>query len=123
MAQLTLTDDTLQLRFTTAEKVLGLVRDHDFPRSAITSARVEQDGLGAVRGVRAPGLGLPAVRKIGTWRGKGRTPPGRLGLCSAKGCYQAKHHVPRVLSGCYLRFLLTTAAISSAAWMILEFIS
>ena len=73
MAQLTLTDDTLQLRFTTAEKVLGLVRDHDFPRSAITSARVEQDGLGAVRGVRAPGLGLPAVRKIGTWRGKGRT--------------------------------------------------
>ncbi len=73
MARLTLTQDTLQLRFTTTEKVLGLVRDHEFPRSAIASARVEQDGLAAVRGLRAPGLGLPGIRKIGTWRGQGRT--------------------------------------------------
>jgi hypothetical protein len=73
MARLTLTDDTLQLRFTITEKILGLVRNHDFPRSAIASARVEQDGLGAVRGMRAPGLALPSVRKIGTWRGQGRT--------------------------------------------------
>ena len=73
MARLTLTDDTVQLRFTTAEKVLGLVKDHDFPRSAVLSARVEQRGLSAATGVRAPGLGLPGLRLIGTWRGKGRT--------------------------------------------------
>ena len=73
MAQLTLTDDKVEVRFTTAEKVLGLVRDHDFPRSAVASARVESEGLRATRGMRAPGLGLPGVRKIGTWRGKGRS--------------------------------------------------
>ena len=73
MARLTLTDTQVQLRFTTAEKVLGLVRDRDVPRTAVTSARVEQDGLAAVRGLRAPGLGLPGLRKIGTWRGQGRT--------------------------------------------------
>ena len=73
MARLTLTDDHVQLRFTTAEKILGLVRDHDFPRTAVQSARVEQDGLRATQGVRAPGLGLPGRRKVGTWRGKGRT--------------------------------------------------
>jgi hypothetical protein len=32
------------------------------------------DGLAAVRGIRAPGLGLPGVRTVGTWRGReGRT--------------------------------------------------
>ena len=39
----------------------------------VTSTRVEQEGLHAVQGVRAPGLGLPGIRLIGTWRGKGRT--------------------------------------------------
>jgi hypothetical protein len=73
MATIHLTDDQLQLRFTTTEKVLGLVKDHDFPRSAIASARVEQDGLRATQGMRAPGLGLPGLRKIGTWRGRGRS--------------------------------------------------
>jgi hypothetical protein len=73
MARLTITDNTVQLRFTTAEKILGLVKDQEFPREAVLSARVEQDGLSAATGVRAPGLGLPGVRKVGTWRGKGRT--------------------------------------------------
>ncbi len=36
-------------------------------------------------------------------------------------CDPAKRHVCHSL--CYLRFLLTVAAISSAAWMIFEFIS
>ena len=63
----------VQLRFTTTEKILGLVKDRDFPRSAVQSARVEQDALSATQGMRAPGLALPGRRKIGTWRGKGRT--------------------------------------------------
>ncbi|GAA1931417.1 hypothetical protein [Nocardioides marmoribigeumensis] len=73
MARLTLSDDSVQLRFTTTEKILGLVKDQDFPRSAVQSARVEQDGLHATQGVRAPGLGVPGYRKVGTWRGKGRS--------------------------------------------------
>lgn len=70
MATLTLHGDTLRLRFTRTEKVLGLVRDHDFPRRAVVSARVADDGLGAVRGLRAPGLGVPGHRKVGTWRSR-----------------------------------------------------
>jgi acetolactate synthase regulatory subunit len=47
MARIILDDDTVQLRFTTAEKVLGLVKNRDFPRSAVQSARVEQHALNA----------------------------------------------------------------------------
>jgi hypothetical protein len=73
MATITINQDTLQLRLSRFEKVLGLVRDQDVPLSAVTSARVEPDGLAAVRGLRAPGLGLPGLRMVGTWRGRGRT--------------------------------------------------
>jgi hypothetical protein len=73
MATLTITGDTLQVRFSTFEKVLGLVRDHSYPLSAVASTRVEADGLAAARGLRAPGLGVPGRRKIGTWRGRSRT--------------------------------------------------
>lgn len=73
MATLTVAGDVLQVRFTTFEKVLGAVRDHAYPLSAVTSAHVEDDGLAAARGMRAPGLGVPGRRKVGTWRGRGRT--------------------------------------------------
>lgn len=71
MAELSVTPATVQVRFTTAEKIGGLVRNLTFPVSAVTSVTVEPDGLGAVRGIRAPGLALPGRRKIGTWRGRG----------------------------------------------------
>jgi len=51
-----------------AEKVAGLHGDLLFPLSAITSVEVVPDALSAVQGLRAPGLSLPGVRKIGTWR-------------------------------------------------------
>lgn len=73
MARITVTDDSVQLRFSMVEKILGLVRDQDFPRSAVASTRVEQQGLHAAKGMRAPGLGLPGIRLVGTWRGKGRS--------------------------------------------------
>jgi hypothetical protein len=34
-----------------------------------TSARVVEDGMEEVHGVRAPGTGLPGVIRVGTWRG------------------------------------------------------
>jgi hypothetical protein len=73
MATVTITSGTLQVRFTTTEKVLGLVRDREFPLSSVKSVHVEANGLATVRGVRAPGLGIPGRLLIGTWRGRGRT--------------------------------------------------
>lgn len=73
MTTLTITADAVAVRFTRLEKVLGLVGDHVVPRSAVTAAEVVPDGLSAARGLRAPGLGIPGRRKLGTWRGHGRT--------------------------------------------------
>ena len=71
MAVLELTETTLAVRFTRGEKLGGWVRDTEVPRSAIRSVQVVADALSATRGLRAPGLGLPGVRKIGTWRHSG----------------------------------------------------
>jgi hypothetical protein len=71
MATVHLTDSTLTVRLTRWEKIAGLLRDVEVPRSAIRSADVVVDPVGAMRGLRAPGLGLPGVRKIGTWRRPG----------------------------------------------------
>jgi hypothetical protein len=71
MATLQLTDATLTVRLTRSEKIAGLLRDVEVPRSAVRSVDVVADPLPAVRGLRAPGLALPGSRKIGTWRGRG----------------------------------------------------
>ncbi|MGY1643583.1 hypothetical protein ACI782_20955 [Geodermatophilus sp. SYSU D00703] len=68
---MTTTPQTLRVTLTTAEKFLGLLRDLQVPRSSVTSVEVVPDGLAATHGLRAPGLGLPGVRKIGTWRARG----------------------------------------------------
>lgn len=73
MATLTFTPDTVHVRLSLVEKILGLLRDHSYPLAAVSAVRVEQNGLEAVRGLRAPGLGLPGLRMIGTWRGRGRS--------------------------------------------------
>jgi hypothetical protein len=70
MATLRTTAQTLTVTLTRAEKVLGLLRDLEVPLSSVRSVEVVPDGLAAVRGLRAPGLGLPGVRKIGTWRAR-----------------------------------------------------
>jgi hypothetical protein len=71
MATVTTTPQALRVTLTTTEKVLGLLRDLEVPRSSVTSVEAVADGLAAARGLRAPGLGLPGVRKIGTWRARG----------------------------------------------------
>jgi hypothetical protein len=70
MATVTTTPRTLTVTLTPAERVLGLLRDLEVPRSAVQSVEVVPDGVAATRGLRAPGLGLPA-RRIGTWRRRG----------------------------------------------------
>ncbi|RFU21236.1 hypothetical protein [Geodermatophilus marinus] len=71
MATVRTTPETLTVLLSPAEKVLGLLRDLRVPRSAVRSVEALPDGLAATRGLRAPGLGVPGVRKIGTWRGHG----------------------------------------------------
>jgi hypothetical protein len=71
MATIQTTPGTLRVSLTRAEKVLGLLRDLEVPLTAVRSVAVVPDGPAAVRGLRAPGLGLPGVRLIGTWRRRG----------------------------------------------------
>ena len=68
MATIEMTPPTLRVSLTRGEKVLGVLRNLEVPLSAVRSVTVVPDGLAAARGLRAPGLGLPGRRKIGTWR-------------------------------------------------------
>ena len=72
MAILQARPPVLSLRLTRLEKVAGLLRDVEVPLSAVRAVEVVPDAVGATTGLRAPGLGIPGVRKIGTWRGAGR---------------------------------------------------
>lgn len=66
MSEIVLTEDTLKLHLTAAEKVATTHGDISVPRSAITGVEIVEDALGAAHGLRV-GLGLPGVRKLGTW--------------------------------------------------------
>ncbi|GGN92457.1 hypothetical protein GCM10010112_79660 [Actinoplanes lobatus] len=63
-----MTSSALTIELTAAEKVAGLHGDVTIPLTAITAVEVVPDALAAAHGLRAPGLSLPGVRKIGTWR-------------------------------------------------------
>ena len=69
---MTIEGDALVLRFGVGEKVGGLVRDLAVPVRDIDDVELAPDGLAAARGLRAPGLGVPGVRKVGHWRRRGR---------------------------------------------------
>jgi hypothetical protein len=71
MTTIALSSDTLSVRLTRWEKVAGLLRDTDVPLAAVRAVDVVPDGVDAARGLRAPGLGLPGIRLVGTWRGRG----------------------------------------------------
>jgi hypothetical protein len=65
------TPDMFTVRLSRVEKVAGLLRDLRVPLTAVRDVAVVPDGLAAARGVRAPGLGIPGRRKLGTWRRRG----------------------------------------------------
>jgi hypothetical protein len=81
MAMVQLIPPTLSLRLTRAEKFIGLLRDVEVPLSAVRSVEVVAEPLSAMRGLRAPGLALPGLRKVGTWRGRGE----RTLVCVRRG--------------------------------------
>lgn len=72
MAAIEFTPASLSLRLTRFEKIAGLLRDVEMPRSAVVGAEVVAEPLRNLPGMRAPGLGLPGRRAIGTWRRRGQ---------------------------------------------------
>ena len=70
MAHIDLIPAVLRLRLTPFERIAGLLRDRHAPLAAVREVDVVSDGLAAARGLRAPGLGVPGICKIGTWRGR-----------------------------------------------------
>jgi len=71
MAWIELDSHQLTVRFTRAERILGLVGDLTVPRSSVLSARVVANGLRQVRGWRV-GTRVPGLVALGTFRWRGR---------------------------------------------------
>lgn len=68
MPTITITPDTVTVRLSTAEKAGALHGDLSIPRHAIVAARVVDDPMSEVSGIRAPGYAMPGHAKLGTWR-------------------------------------------------------
>jgi hypothetical protein len=66
MTEIVLAEDSLQVHLSTTEKIAAVHGDISVPRSAIRGVEIVDDALGAAHGLRV-GLGLPGVRKLGTW--------------------------------------------------------
>ncbi|GII25825.1 hypothetical protein [Planosporangium mesophilum] len=66
MTEIVLTQDSVRVQLTAVEKVVTIHGDVSVPRSAIRGVEIVEDALAATRGLRV-GLGLPGVRKLGTW--------------------------------------------------------
>jgi hypothetical protein len=67
MANLEITDDTVTVVMSTAEKAEALHRDLSVPRSSVTGVRVVPDGMAEVHGLKMPGTYFPGVIMVGTW--------------------------------------------------------
>ncbi|SCE73611.1 hypothetical protein [Micromonospora mirobrigensis] len=73
MASVEITADRIRVRLSTAEKIFALRGDLSFPRTAVRGVEVVPNAVTMIRGLRAPGLGLPGLRNVGTWRGRAGT--------------------------------------------------
>jgi hypothetical protein len=69
VANLLISDDTVTIELTLAEKAETLHGNLTVPRSAITDARVVPDGMAEVHGFKLAGSGIPGVIEAGTFRG------------------------------------------------------
>jgi len=69
MAELAIEHDELAVRLSLLEKLGALHGDLRVPRSAVRRVRVTSTPWNEVRGMRAPGTGVPGVIMLGTMRG------------------------------------------------------
>src|SRR6202050_1623101 len=70
MASLIVEGSDLVVKMSDLEKVEGIHSDVHVPLSAVTAVRAVDDAWPELRGIRAPGTGLPNVIAVGTRRGK-----------------------------------------------------
>jgi hypothetical protein len=69
MASLRVHPDRLEIHLTKAEKTLSLRReDIVIPRESIRSVTITDDPWIWIRGIRAPGVEVPLVIAVGTWK-------------------------------------------------------
>ncbi len=72
MAQLVVDDQQLTVELSGLEKLGALRRsDVSVPVSSIVSVERLDNARDAIRGLRAPGTGLPGVIALGSWRKRG----------------------------------------------------
>jgi hypothetical protein len=71
MATLLVEGDAIRIHLGPWERLGAMRGDLVVPRSAVVSMRASDDVVREVRGVRAPGYGLPGHAVIGTQRGRG----------------------------------------------------
>jgi hypothetical protein len=69
MAHLEVDGGRLALRLTTAENLESAHGDVVVPRPSVATVRVTEDVWSELRGIRAPGTGIPGVIAVGTRRG------------------------------------------------------
>ncbi|HUY67477.1 MAG TPA: hypothetical protein VMV06_11715 [Acidimicrobiales bacterium] len=69
MAELRAEGDHLVLHLTAAEHLEGVHGDIVVPMSSITTMRASEDVWSELRGIRAPGTGIPGIIAVGTRRG------------------------------------------------------
>ena len=86
MVSLSVDSRTITVRLNLLERVLAVHGSVTLPLDSIRLAASVPDGLAAVRGIRAPGLGVPGWAKIGTWRR-----PGSRTLAVVRGRGPALH--------------------------------
>lgn len=68
MVTIALERDSLDIHLGPFERLFAARGDLRLPLHHIDSAESVPDGLAAVTGLRAPGLGVPGWAKLGTWR-------------------------------------------------------
>jgi hypothetical protein len=71
MARLAIDGLDLVVELSALEKLAAMHGDARFPLSSVTDVAVEPNAWAALRGVRAPGTGIPYVIAYGTLRGRG----------------------------------------------------
>jgi hypothetical protein len=69
MADLVVNGTTVTLALSRLEHLEGFRGDLDAPLDALTAVRAVEDPWAELRGIRAPGTGLPGVIAVGTRRG------------------------------------------------------
>ncbi|GAB3220854.1 hypothetical protein [Mycolicibacterium hippocampi] len=72
MAEIRRADGYLHVVLAPLEKVAALHGNVRVPLASVTSVTVADRPLEDVKGLRSPGLHIPARTKIGTWRRAGR---------------------------------------------------